>query len=190
MIKIATVRTMSPPMAISQGLPVAIPTRITIPPIRTMAAMIANAIRMIRKMASKNFCTGLLAIGSASHRTSKATPAACCRFARTSARSSRASTCRANRSRLSDDSRARSCRATRCRDSDSDSDDAPAKRKERKARKGSGPESRTFGGLSGVLEDINIAALPAQLWAAAPFMAALLVLVMQNVMLRYAEAQA
>ena len=69
-------------------------------------------------------------------------------------------------------------------------DDAPAKRKERKARKGSGPESRTFGGLSGVLEDINIAAIPAQLWAAAPFMAALLVLVMQNVMLRYAEAQA
>ena len=69
-------------------------------------------------------------------------------------------------------------------------DDAPAKRKERKARKGSGPESRTFGGLSGVLEDINIAALPAQLWAAAPFMAALLVLVMHNVMLRYAEAQA
>jgi hypothetical protein len=68
--------------------------------------------------------------------------------------------------------------------------DAPAKRKERKARKGSGPESRTFGGLSGVLEDINIAALPAQLWTAAPLMAALLVLAVQNLMLRYAEAQA
>ena len=68
-------------------------------------------------------------------------------------------------------------------------DDAPAKRI-RKSRKGSGPESRTFGGLSGVLEDINVAALPAQLWAASGPSAALLVLVVQNLLLRYAEAEA
>ena len=63
-------------------------------------------------------------------------------------------------------------------------DDAPAKRKARKARKGSGPESRTFGGLSGVLEDINITELSAQAWTAAPWLAGFLSFAVQNAVVR------
>ena len=63
-------------------------------------------------------------------------------------------------------------------------DDAPAKRKARKARKGSGPESRTFGGLSGMLEDINITELPAQMWTAAPWLAGFLAFAVQNPVVR------
>ena len=63
-------------------------------------------------------------------------------------------------------------------------DDAPAKRKARKARRGSGPESRTFGGLSGMLEDINITELSAQAWTAAPWLAGFLSFAVQNAVVR------
>jgi len=63
-------------------------------------------------------------------------------------------------------------------------DDAPAKRKARKARKGSGPESRTFGGLSGMLEDINITELSAQAWTAAPWLAGFLAYALQQPVVR------
>ena len=63
-------------------------------------------------------------------------------------------------------------------------DDAPAKRKARKVRKGSGPESRTFGGLSGMLEDINITELSAQAWTAAPWLAGFLAYALQQPVVR------
>eukprot|EP00321_Phaeocystis_globosa_P009292 CAMPEP_0118814168 /NCGR_PEP_ID=MMETSP1162-20130426/3405_1 /TAXON_ID=33656 /ORGANISM="Phaeocystis Sp, Strain CCMP2710" /LENGTH=226 /DNA_ID=CAMNT_0006744033 /DNA_START=45 /DNA_END=722 /DNA_ORIENTATION=+ len=63
-------------------------------------------------------------------------------------------------------------------------DDAPAKRKARKARKGSGPESRTFGGLSGMLEDINVRELSAQAWTAAPWLAGFLSYAVQQPVVR------
>ena len=55
-----------------------------------------------------------------------------------------------------------------------DANGISVKRKERKARKGSGPESRSLGGLFGVIDDIGAGApqLRAQLWEIAPPVAA------------------